>query len=64
MSSRKQVHGLLNKEFSEVITNLKAELAEIDYICTTADCAAGFIGITIHGLDKIDVSQRRSAALA
>ena len=35
--SRRQVQGLLNKEFSEVISNLKAELADIDHVCTTAD---------------------------
>ena len=60
--SRRQVQGLLNKEFSEVISNLKAELAGIDHVCTTAvSCQQR---IYRHWLDKNDKSQRRSAVLA
>uniref|UniRef100_A0A3B1KK48 HAT C-terminal dimerisation domain-containing protein n=1 Tax=Astyanax mexicanus TaxID=7994 RepID=A0A3B1KK48_ASTMX len=54
--SRKQVQGLLNREFNEVINKLKTDC--------WSDVNKGFMSITVHWLDKDDPSLRKSAALA
>ncbi len=56
----------LEKRFLNVKEDLKAKLASVDYVCTTADCwtsrRRGFIGITVHWLDTN--LTRKSACLA
>ena len=67
-SSKEKSAKIIENYLTNGVNEPKSELAESDLVCTTADCWTAvnksFLGITVHWINKTNISERKSAAIA
>lgn len=65
--SRKTLATRIKDEMKDMVEDIKKQLADVSYLCTTADIWSSFrrsfLGVTVHWIDKHTFT-RKSAAIA